>query len=144
MRPPPHWDLRWSSLWGYETCEGCAESKRNEGEEGGGGGGGEEEDAGRCLFKTRTQHHRMVGNNNTCFFTAVLGRLCASAIGARANIQYVEDMYMHRLVYCMCSSRFAVARPFCLSVFRQLLERNWHVPTHDVETCYCAILPDPS
>ena len=21
-----------------------------------------EEDAGRCLFKTRTQHHRMVGN----------------------------------------------------------------------------------
>ena len=36
-----------------------------------GGGGGEEEekeeggkeDAGRCLFKTRTQHHRMAGNN---------------------------------------------------------------------------------
>merc|ERR1712190_669993 len=19
-----HWDLRWSSLWGHETCEGCA------------------------------------------------------------------------------------------------------------------------
>ena len=24
---------------------------------------GRKEDAGRCLFKTRTQHHRMVGNN---------------------------------------------------------------------------------
>eukprot|EP00959_Pyramimonas_sp_CCMP1952_P115901 2422922-Pyramimonas_sp.AAC.1 len=21
------WDLRWSSLWGHETCEGCAEMK---------------------------------------------------------------------------------------------------------------------
>ena len=21
---PCHWDLRWSSLWGHETCEGCA------------------------------------------------------------------------------------------------------------------------
>eukprot|EP00959_Pyramimonas_sp_CCMP1952_P047235 985723-Pyramimonas_sp.AAC.1 len=20
-----HWDLRWSSLWGHETCVGCAE-----------------------------------------------------------------------------------------------------------------------
>ena len=20
-----HWDLRWSSLWGHETCEGCAD-----------------------------------------------------------------------------------------------------------------------
>ena len=20
-----HWGLRWSSLWGHETCEGCAE-----------------------------------------------------------------------------------------------------------------------
>ena len=31
--------------------------KEGEEEEGGGGGG----NAGRCLFKTRTQHHRMVG-----------------------------------------------------------------------------------
>ena len=22
-----HWDLRWSSLWGHETCEGCAETE---------------------------------------------------------------------------------------------------------------------
>ena len=21
-----HWDLRWSSLWGHETCEGCAKA----------------------------------------------------------------------------------------------------------------------
>ena len=20
-----HWDLRWSSLWGHETCEGCSD-----------------------------------------------------------------------------------------------------------------------
>eukprot|EP00959_Pyramimonas_sp_CCMP1952_P029971 628772-Pyramimonas_sp.AAC.1 len=20
-----HWSLRWSSLWGHDTCEGCAE-----------------------------------------------------------------------------------------------------------------------
>ena len=36
-------------------------------EEGGGGGGGRKEgrkeNAGHRLFKTRTQHHRMVGNN---------------------------------------------------------------------------------
>ena len=23
-----HWGLRWSSLWGHETCEGCAEMGR--------------------------------------------------------------------------------------------------------------------
>ena len=23
-----HWDLQWSSLWGHETCEGCAERAR--------------------------------------------------------------------------------------------------------------------
>eukprot|EP00959_Pyramimonas_sp_CCMP1952_P203493 4255315-Pyramimonas_sp.AAC.1 len=21
-----HWDLRWGSPWGHETCEGCAET----------------------------------------------------------------------------------------------------------------------
>eukprot|EP00959_Pyramimonas_sp_CCMP1952_P147462 3086007-Pyramimonas_sp.AAC.1 len=34
----------------------------------GGEGGGrrkEEVDAGRCVFKTRTQHHRMVGENDS-------------------------------------------------------------------------------
>eukprot|EP00959_Pyramimonas_sp_CCMP1952_P127713 2671283-Pyramimonas_sp.AAC.1 len=57
-----HWDLRRSSLWGHEACEGCAEmgvrrrrGRRQREEEGG--------DAGCCLFKTRTQHHRRVGKN---------------------------------------------------------------------------------
>eukprot|EP00959_Pyramimonas_sp_CCMP1952_P206074 4309267-Pyramimonas_sp.AAC.1 len=22
---PCHWGLRWGSVWGHETCEGCAE-----------------------------------------------------------------------------------------------------------------------
>ena len=51
-------------LWGHETCEGCAESK---GKEGGGRDEGDEEEggnAGRRLFKTRTQHHRMVGKKH--------------------------------------------------------------------------------
>ena len=26
---PCHWGLRWSSLWGYETCEGCAKVDPN-------------------------------------------------------------------------------------------------------------------
>ena len=63
-----HWDLRWSSLWGTKRVRGVpkerhAESKGKDEEEGGGGGGQREEgvNAGRCLFKTRTQHHRMVG-----------------------------------------------------------------------------------
>ena len=92
-----HWDLRWSSLWGHETCEGCAKMGRVPhagcatgtlvgapygatkrcagcaetetcGRQRQGGGGGRrgrrrrgEENAGHRLFKTRTQHHRMVG-----------------------------------------------------------------------------------
>ena len=28
MRVFRHWDLRWSSLWGHETCEGCAKMGR--------------------------------------------------------------------------------------------------------------------
>ena len=55
-------------MWGHETCEGCAEVvdvRRAEARRGMREEGEEEErrrwDAGRCLFKTRTQHHRMVG-----------------------------------------------------------------------------------
>ena len=64
-----------------------AERKSKDGEEGGRAAGG---DARRCLFKTRTQHHRMVGKytfsegNGTIFASwgllggplgALLGRL---------------------------------------------------------------------
>ena len=66
------WGLRWSSLRGHETCERCAELvDMRRAEAGIGGGrrqreeGRKEGDAGRCLFKTRTQHHRMVGTK-TC------------------------------------------------------------------------------
>ena len=62
---------------GYETCEGCAnmygdgydddgdddddDDDDDEEEEEGQGGGRRRRDAGDRLFKTRTQHHRMVG-----------------------------------------------------------------------------------
>ena len=40
---------------------GRAEARRGRKREEGRRRRGGEEDAGRCLFKTRTQHHRMVG-----------------------------------------------------------------------------------
>ena len=71
-----HWDLRWSSLWGHGTCEGCAEVDMRGAEARMGGGRREEgrggtrrrggrRNAGHCLFKTRTQHHRMVWINQS-------------------------------------------------------------------------------
>ena len=51
-----HWDLSWSSLWGHEMCEWCAEAETcGEQKQGGGGGGGgrrgeERRNAGRRLF----------------------------------------------------------------------------------------------
>ena len=61
-----HWDVRWSSLWGRETQEGAPKQSRAEGR-GRDGRRGEgavgRRDAGRCLFKTRTQRHRMVGKH---------------------------------------------------------------------------------
>eukprot|EP00959_Pyramimonas_sp_CCMP1952_P424233 8886184-Pyramimonas_sp.AAC.1 len=55
-------------------------AKARMGEEGGGGAeeeGGRRWDAGRCLFKTRSQHHRMSGRNQD---VACLGMVPSSAL----------------------------------------------------------------
>eukprot|EP00959_Pyramimonas_sp_CCMP1952_P427714 8957766-Pyramimonas_sp.AAC.1 len=54
-----HCGLRRSSLMGHDAMYWAGETGAGMG--GGRSGGRKEENAGSCVFKTKTQHHRMVG-----------------------------------------------------------------------------------
>ena len=84
---PCHWGLRWSSLWGHETLHWVRgwQRQRMGGREKGGGGSGRSENAGRCLFKTRTQHHRMVGTK----YSRMEG-MCYSKCGSRFSAAHIR------------------------------------------------------
>eukprot|EP00959_Pyramimonas_sp_CCMP1952_P038941 815397-Pyramimonas_sp.AAC.1 len=64
-----HWGLRWSSytaprnrVRGVPACGWCGGQRQGWADEGGSAREGMKEgDAWRCLSKTRTQHHRMIG-----------------------------------------------------------------------------------
>ena len=64
---PSPWGLRWSSPWGHEPCEGCADIDMRRAEAGmGGGEEGEEEEEGEVergavSSEQGPKHHRVVG-----------------------------------------------------------------------------------